>query len=493
VLPPEVTDAAIQARMTVPPEAVRQVERLVPDPGAKAMPVEKVSPEVPAPVFTLPDAIAFALRNSPRLRVARMAVARAEGAEEVAFAPFLPTLDYQSRLAYASAKMGAGAPGVLGSVEPDPTKDHAFGQAELTIQWTVYDFGRTAARFGQTVDREHVARLRVLRLEQTLAYDTTVAYLQVLRAEAARKVWEQAIRTSQAVLRDARNRLEGGVAERDNVLRARVQLSESREGLVAARQAEFDAVAQLNYVLGRNASLPLRLVDWKSRPKFALSLPECLQYAMTGRQEVAIAREEVAEAGHGLQAAKAECCPRIYARVGGGYVDGAGIVRGLYDGAGIHFDWRFYDGNRREGEKRVAKADVLTAAARAQSIFDGITLEVNLAYRAIAAAQQRIALAESTLTEARENLRLVRVKYQNGTVTPTDVVDAETTAIRSEQRFDTAIYDYLQALARLDYSTGAPPGHLLGAEAGPPAPEAKRDHPQELPPPRSLPPQEGQR
>ena len=54
--------------------------------------------------------------------------------------------------------------------------------------------------------------------------------------------------------------------EREDVLRAEVQLSESREALVLAREGEFDAVARLNNAMGRNAGLPLEVIDLDLQP-----------------------------------------------------------------------------------------------------------------------------------------------------------------------------------------------------------------------------------
>jgi outer membrane protein TolC len=92
-----------------------------------------------------------------------------------------------------------------------------------------------------------------------------------------------------------------------------------------------------------------------------------------------------------------------------------------------------------------------------------------VAYRGVLATRERIPLTETAVTQATENLRLVRVKYKNGNATPTDLVDAETTLTRSEQRYHSAVYDYLAALARLEYALGTPQGCL--AE---PPPEAAR-------------------
>src|SRR5262249_156729 len=109
------------------------------------------------------------------------------------------------------------------------------------------------------------------------------------------------------------------------------------------------------------------------------------------------------------------------------------------------------------------------ALADAATVLDTISLEVNLAYRAARASRERIELSRTSVEQAGENLRLVRVKYRNGNATPTDVVDAETALTRAQQRVRSAGYEYLAAIAQLDYATGTPSGALPGAGPCPPA------------------------
>ena len=102
------------------------------------------------------------------------------------------------------------------------------------------------------------------------------AYLNILLARASVRVQEDAIRQAEATLKDARALLEGGVADSDTVLGAEVQLPESRDAFVCAQEAELVATAQLNNVMGRNASLPLRRADYAGRdqPRCDPSVPE---------------------------------------------------------------------------------------------------------------------------------------------------------------------------------------------------------------------------
>jgi outer membrane protein TolC len=445
--------------------------------------VGSCKPPTEVTLFSLPDAIAFARQNSPRLRSARAAIQRAEGQEQVAFAPYLPELDLFTRYGGSNANLSPGAPSLTGSIEATAFQTHNFAQAELQLQWTLYDFGRTGGRYHQSVARARLAELQLERAEQTLAFDVVAAYMDVLLARASRRVQEEAIRQAEAILGDSRNRLQAGEVQRDAVLRAEVQVSESREALVRAEEAEFDSLARLNRVMGRNASLPLQIIDLEATPGAHLVLPELLEQAAAQRPEVGFARQAVAASQYGWEAARGEFFPRLYILASLGDVAGGNVRTGTQEGAGIHLNQPLFAGGRHLGELHAAEAEVTAAVADAQNLLDGISLEVNLAYRGAIASAERIELSRTAITQATENLRLVRSRYRQGDATPTDIVDAETALTRSQQRFYSASYDYLTALARVDYAIGREAGAFVQENGG----CAERREAEELPAPREVP------
>src|SRR5262249_48366140 len=152
--------------------------------------------------FGLADAIAFALRNNPRLRSARAAIERAHGQEQVAFAPFLPQLDLLTQSGVVSATLAPGPPGTEGSILASGFGTRSYAQTELALQWTLYDFGRTGGRYRQAVARESIAELQLVRAKQTVEFDVVTAYLDVLLARASVRVQDDAVRQAEATLND---------------------------------------------------------------------------------------------------------------------------------------------------------------------------------------------------------------------------------------------------------------------------------------------------
>jgi outer membrane protein TolC len=433
-------------------------------PAKLPLPREEVSigPDTPT-VFSLRQAIDFGLRNNPRLRAALAAIERAQGQEQVAFAPFLPQLDLLTHYGATSRALGPASAGITGITLGSGEGTHTYAEAEVQLQWMLCDFGRRTGRYGQAVAREQIASLQSTRAQQTVAFDVANAFLQALQAKAIRLIQEEAIRRAESTLKDTRSRRAAGVADRDDVLRGDVQLAQAQDALDVAEQLELDALARLNHALGRNASLPLQLVETDMSPNFELKLANCLETAASQRREIGVARQVVAIAQNGRQASAAEFWPRIYTRASTGVIGGQHIVTGAQEGIGLHIDTPLYAGGQHRGNLRAAEADIREAIANTQVILDAVSLEVTLAYRSVMTARKRIEHLRPAITQAQENLRLVGNKYRNGTATPTDIVDAETTLTRAQQQFSSASSEYLAALARLDYAMGNPQGSWLAS------------------------------
>jgi outer membrane protein TolC len=421
----------------------------------------------PTRPLTLADAIALGLQYQPRLRVFQERVEESRGRSDVAFAPFLPQVNLLERGFLGHNPSGPDDGVALPLPEfPDAKGYQTYAVSEFYLQWTIWDFGRTYGRYQQAELGIDIARLQATRAAQTTAYDVAAIYSRVLQAKAAGRVARESVRLGESVLDISRKSLNAGLVERDQVLRAEVQLARARRDVVNAERAERVAVAGLNQAIGLNVSAATEVVDWTADPPFELSLAQCLQRAIDARPEFRVARLAIEAAGEVERVARAEFLPRVYGEAVMGEEDGHQALHGFTSGGSINIAWSPFQGGRRLGEVRAASAAFRAASAQAQVVCDAIAFEVNEAYRDIEAARRSIVLARPAVAQARENLRLVTRKYESGDATPTDIVDAETALTRAEQDMYTARYDYLTALARLDYATGAAPPALTGAGAG---------------------------
>ena len=171
-------------------------------------------------------------------------------------------------------------------------------------------------RYRQAGLAVEIAQLQSERAYQTVTNEVSVAYYQVLRTRALRKTAADAVRRAEDDLDVAKKLVKGGVLEKEKVLRAEVQLAESRRLLDAAEGAEAVAIAALNLAIGINVNAPTGIVESSDIPPFTQSLAECLQTAVGLRREFQVARESIQVADEGRQVARADFAPRIVAEGG---------------------------------------------------------------------------------------------------------------------------------------------------------------------------------
>lgn len=419
--------------------------------------------------LTLEDATAMAFRRQPRLRIFLEGTRQANGASDIAFAPYLPMAAFGYSVGGYALDAGGipirpgGVPGFT-IVPPGFTLpvglDYQTGYelAEMKLQWLICDFGRRLGRFNAAKLAVDIQQLQTQRAYQTVANDVALAYYIVLRNQALQRVAKDSVRRSVDDLEVARKLELRGVIEREKVLRAEVDLAESRRLLDASDEGVGIAHAALNLAIGLQTYQPVQVVEPVEIPEFSATLNDCLQTAIGQRREFLVARRTIQIAQEGSRVAKADFAPRIVSE--GALFDlQQSSPRGHADIAlgFIKLEWFAYEGGKRAAEKRIADSKIRAAMAEAESIADTIAFQVNETYRRLKTARLGIERAQPAVEQARENYRLVRARAADGDATPAEVTDAEAAMTRAFQNHLNSIYDFLTAIAKIEYAMGTTP------------------------------------
>jgi len=474
ILPPAKSNAyqEVNINMAVGQDASGGGQPIAPheaDPQVTTLRTSSESGTNAAQTLTLTDAIDTGFRLQPRLRIYLETVEQARRAEDIAFAPFLPTVAAGTSVGGYHLNVGGRTtplepphgfnflPG-LGSVPFGLDIDTGYQLAELKMQWLICDFGRRLGRYRQAGLNVDIAQLQTERAFQTVANEVSLAYYQVLRTRALRKTYVDAVRRATDDLEVAKKLERGGALEKEKRLRVEVQLAESQRFLEAAEGAEVVAVAALNLAMGLNINAPTNVIETPEVPPFTQSLAGCLETAVGLRREFQVARQSIQVADEGRQVAKADFAPRIVAE--GALLDfHQAAPKGHADLAvgGIKLEWGLFEGGKRVAELRVADSKIRSAMAQAESIADTIAFQVTEAYRHLITARRGIELSGPAVAQAEENQRLVRARAKVGDATSAELTDAESTLTRAQQDYQNSIHDYLIALVRLEYAMGVTP------------------------------------
>src|SRR5215475_6258145 len=209
-------------------------------------------------VFTLEEAVDFALKNYPAVRASLERVRSAEAGVGVARASYLPRTDilWQTNRATDNNIAGLTIPNsviapITGPVTLSPSNQSAWGSAGgLLFSWEPLDFGYRGAKVdaARAAQSRAAAEASLTRLDVSVAtvnsFLTLLAAQETVRAAQADVERRETFAKSVHVLVD--NQLRAGA----DASRADAERARSRVNLARAQQQEAMSRAQLANLLG---------------------------------------------------------------------------------------------------------------------------------------------------------------------------------------------------------------------------------------------------
>jgi len=443
--------------------------------GASAVDLPTPAP----PRLTLAQVVRLALRRNPALTEARGAYRQAVGRRREASARRNPTARVDGR---------ATLQGPIPSFQvPNPTTGQAqsitFGRtftkdAQASATYTTDISGRLRIA-GRVAARDAATFRTGINVEvNDLVFSAQDAFLAARRAEELIVVAEEAVAAAKEQLRVAAARVKAGDAPKFDELRAQVQVANLQQDLVAARAEARRSRATLARFLSMNpedfgelapvelppapaAAADAALLALAPAPDQPLGpLPQTTRQALL---EALNARPEVIRSEWNLRLARA----RVNLERRGTRPELAFTASYFFtpDQTGffpVQNSWSLvanlsitlWDGGVTKTRVHQARSQLRTAVAAQQRIRDGVEEQVRRAFFTMQEAQERRRATAATSAQAREALRIARVRYSADVAPPVEVTDAEVALTRARTNEINAGYDYLDAVAALNRALG---------------------------------------
>jgi outer membrane protein TolC len=416
----------------------------------------------PSPVspLTLVEALATALRTSPRLEAARGGTASARAEVRAAGAEGRPKLELGVSGQLQGPEVSLAAPGIGGG---DFRSDRSLEpQATLTIP--LYTGGRVEASKRAAKRGEKAALLREQAEAQRLVLDVTTAYLEALEARERLELARLLRSLNQDRLRIAQVRQKAGAAIPLEVSQAESDLAISVQQEIEVEARTGQAGAQLNSLLGRPVREPLVLervtpaspltAAAPGEAPRALSPEDLLALGME-RPDLKALREDVRRAEAQVDVARAQRRPLV--NFSANYLRRLPetLLGGFAWSLGASLVQTLFDGGRSRAKVEAARADLRRTQA-------GLTQEEREAQRQVEqtrlgleAAERRVGAEERRLAAAREAVTVAETRARAGEAPRSEVTEARTTLTRAEVALLTARFDAARARVQLAYVTGA--------------------------------------
>lgn len=425
---------------------------------------------VSAEEWTLEDCRTSARNQHPEVAAARALTAAAAARRAIAFSGFLPRASAQGsylagRGAGASGggligagvtvgQLPAGAVGGSGTFFGPP--DFELWTASLSLQQTIWDFGRSLNRYRQAQAEARQALARQQLVEELLDVAAEAAYRTALASDELVTAMEESRRQARAHLELARGRAEVGLAAPYDLSRAEVEVAQAEVRVIQAKNARDLAMAQLAIACGLE-TLPegARLAEAPPRPVPELpSLDEAVQAAMEALPEMREARAAVEAAERAYASAVSELFPSLG-------VTGTASLRGrefdhMQPGwtAVVSLSVPIVNGGADLATIRERRAQLAAAQAEYERLRRALRLDIETALLAVQEASARLAAAEAMERSAAEGLLLAEGRYQTGLGSALELADAQSQlATARAERVQSAL-DLSISLARFERLLG---------------------------------------
>ena len=321
---------------------------------------------------------------------------------------------------------------------------------------------RSAARSSKLTKEAALANYQTLVASTLL--DVRVAYDDVLLATEQIAVQEASIKLLEQELADTRRRFDAGTVPRFNVLRAEVELANSKPRLIRARNALRIARNNLAVLLGFNVprgadqDIPLQTADKLAAVPSDVGLQDALAAAIANRPELAALRTAEKLRDEEVIQARADYYPELAAVAGYGW-QSKNFNRDLsspLDGwnVGAQLSWNFWDAGLTKGKVQAAKARRTKAHIDVDDTARRIELEVRTAHSNLIEAREVLESQSKVIEQAEEALRLSVARSDAGTGTQLDVLSAQTALTEARNTYSVALRDFSVARARLDRAMG---------------------------------------
>jgi outer membrane protein TolC len=322
----------------------------------------------------------------------------------------------------------------------------------VQLSYNVYTAGARTASIRAAEEQLRFDQLDVERLTEQLRLEVSNDYYDLQQADEQVRINRAAVTNAEASLRDAQALEQAGVGTRFDVLRSQVQLANANQNLTNAlsqqQVSRRQLVNRLNLAQVANAiaSDPVEIAGvWN------LPLEDSIIQAFQNRAELQqqLVRRNISEQNRRI--ALASIKPRVAVSSNYNISDTFNDNRSFGDNysLGANVNWNLYDGGAAKARARAQEANIAISETNFADTRNQVRFEVEEAYSNLQSNLANIQTASVALEQAREALRLARLRFQAGVGTQTDVISAENDLTQAEGNRVTAILDYNRALASL--------------------------------------------
>lgn len=407
-------------------------------------------------VFTLSQAIDYALQNSPLIRQAKSDMDIGDYRVRTAKAGRLPKLDLISGVTHSRYQSP------VTPISGSPLEGSGFPEFDDTI----YDFGLSFTlplyRGGileRTIIIEKIRRSVAKDMydmsRQELIYNITSVFDKILQLEKLLLASNASVRQLEAHKQNVELFLQAGTVPRVELLKTNTELAHARQNAFMVKNNIESSYELLKVLIGfDDVKQEISVVDSRRLQWIYPSPDESIQQALQKRPDYRAVIKRLEIGGQRVRLASGKRLPSL--SLNGEYMERSGNDLDFSENwaVALRLSVPVFDGGSIRAGIISERKELEKIREEKRMLKLGIIRDVKDAYIHIENARERIDVSMAAVKTAKEVLRIELLKFETGAGTSTDVIDAQTALLRTETDYYQAVFDNNIALVSLKKAIG---------------------------------------
>lgn len=335
------------------------------------------------------------------------------------------------------------------------TSERRYLSYGINAYQKIFSFGADSSQYEASKTFFDAKKLNVDLVRNIVALDFINAYFDALESEKMIAVAQKEVERLESHLNVARNLFNEGVITKNDLLQAEVRLSDARQRLLTFKNTRAINASRINNILSRPLNSGVIVEDVQVNPTGeSTAIENAWAIAEKQRVELGIIDREVKATEFEETVKKADYLPRFFVQGGYNYAENRYQLHednwSLIVGANMNI----FSAGATKAEVSKVKYKKERLLEQRNKLVDDIKLEVEKNYRDMKNAAEKINVTKDAVGQAEENLRINKIRYEEGIGTATDVLDAITLLTTAETNYYRAMYEMKKAEAGFMYAIG---------------------------------------
>lgn len=291
--------------------------------------------------------------------------------------------------------------------------------------------------------------------------DILTTYLSLFKLQQAHILVEQSLEQMKAHVKEVSDFAEHGLATQNDVLRAKLDESNTELSEINIRNQLMAVNYNLNIMLGLPDNTPIALdSNTILGAKTIQPLPYYIQKSTDERADLKALDMQQKAAEAGIKETQSGLYPKVsvladydYLRPNPRIIPPLDKFEGTWD-VGVRLSYNLTDLYSDKNKADASRARYAEAQANFAQLSDNIKMEINQNYLEYQQALQKIEVSATSVSQAEENYKLVKSRYDNHIALLTDLMDANNYLLNAKINLISAKADAQLAYYKLLRSAG---------------------------------------